>query len=47
MKAEELRKDESNMDAANEKFAEAEKTLGDLLEEVGLVRTSLDKDLNS
>ncbi|WP_456271423.1 hypothetical protein [Bacillus sp. AK031] len=46
MKAAELQKEEVNFDAANEKFAEAEEQIANLLEEAGLVKSSLSNDIN-
>ncbi|WP_136035766.1 hypothetical protein [Bacillus salacetis] len=46
MKAAELEKEEVNFDAANEKFAEAEEQIASLLEEAGLVKSSLTNDIN-
>jgi hypothetical protein len=46
MKAAELQNEEVNFDAANEKFAEAEEQIGSLLEEAGLVKSSLSNDIN-
>jgi hypothetical protein len=46
MKAAELEKEEVNFDAANEKFAEAEEQIAGLLEEAGLVKSSLTNDIN-
>ncbi|MGD6965209.1 hypothetical protein ACQCVP_02120 [Rossellomorea vietnamensis] len=46
MKATELQNEEVNFEAANEKFTEAEEQIGSLLEEAGLVKSSLSNDVN-
>ncbi|WP_409253862.1 hypothetical protein V1502_08185 [Bacillus sp. SCS-153A] len=46
MKAAELQNEDVNFDAANEKFTEAEEQIGSLLEEAGLVKSSLSNDIN-
>lgn len=47
MKAEELKKDgEPALDAANEKFAEADEAVGTAMEKTGLTKATLGKDIN-
>ncbi len=46
MKAAELQNEEVNFEAANEKFAEAEEQIASLLEEAGLVKSTLSNDVN-
>jgi len=47
LKAEELKKDQPSLDAANAKLTSADETLGKLLQSVGLAKASLNNDVNS
>ncbi|MGV3466159.1 MAG: hypothetical protein ACO1OT_12805 [Heyndrickxia sp.] len=47
LKAEELKKDQPSLDAANAKLTSADVKLGKLLQSVGLAKASLNNDVNS
>lgn len=47
LQANELKKDQPSLDAANAKFSSADDALGKLLQSVGLAKASLNNDVNS